>query len=110
MNWPRATARLAARIVTTSPDVTGTTGLGPWVNRRKLFARRPRPTPSSNIASLDREMGLCTPEGQHIELGIAEMNLLLLLGAAGLSHSLFGKRLIPIGTVYDPFVRAGSMR
>ena len=47
------------------------------------------------------------PEGQHIELGIAEMNLFLLLGAAGLSHSLFGKRLIPIGTVYDPFVARG---
>ncbi|MFP3649264.1 hypothetical protein, partial [Paraburkholderia sp. SIMBA_054] len=48
-----------------------------------------------------------TPDGQHIELGIAEMNLFLLLGAAGLSHSLFGKRLIPIGTVYDPFVARG---
>jgi pyruvate dehydrogenase E1 component len=48
-----------------------------------------------------------TPHGQHIELGIAEMNLMLLLGAAGLSHSLFGKRLIPIGTVYDPFVSRG---
>ncbi len=47
------------------------------------------------------------PNGQHVELGIAEMNLFLLLGAAGLSHSLFGKRLIPIGTVYDPFVCRG---
>ncbi|HMS96016.1 MAG TPA: transketolase, partial [Tabrizicola sp.] len=47
------------------------------------------------------------PEGQHIELGIAEMNLFLMLGAAGLSHSLFGRRLIPIGTVYDPFVARG---
>jgi hypothetical protein len=46
-------------------------------------------------------------KGQHIELGIAEMNLFLLLGAAGLSHSLFGKRLIPIGTLYDPFVMRG---
>jgi pyruvate dehydrogenase E1 component len=48
-----------------------------------------------------------SPEGQHIELGIAEMNLFLLLGAAGLSHSLFGERLIPIGTVYDPFIARG---
>jgi pyruvate dehydrogenase E1 component len=48
-----------------------------------------------------------TPKGQHIALGIAEMNLMLLLGAAGLSHALFGKRLIPIGTVYDPFVARG---
>src|SRR5690606_9636133 len=48
-----------------------------------------------------------TPQGQHVELGIAEMNLFLLLGAAGLGHSLFGKRLIPIGTVYDPFISRG---
>jgi pyruvate dehydrogenase E1 component len=47
------------------------------------------------------------PEGQHIELGIAEMNLFLLLAAAGLSHSLNGKRLIPIGALYDPFVMRG---
>src|SRR5690606_29843608 len=29
----------AERIVTTSPDVTVSTNLGPWVNRRGLFAR-----------------------------------------------------------------------
>ncbi len=98
---------LAERIVTTSPDVTGTTSLGPWVNRRKLFAR-------SELADTFIEHRIpstakweFTPHGQHIELGIAEMNLMLLLGAAGLSHSLFGKRLIPIGTVYDPFVCRG---
>ena len=98
---------LAARILTTSPDVTGTTSLGPWVNRRKLFARDARPDTfrALNIPSLAKWE--FTPEGQHVELGIAEMNLFLLLGAAGLSHSLFGKRLIPIGTVYDPFVARG---
>ena len=75
---------LAARILTTSPDVTGTTSLGPWVNRRKLFARdeavdlfRQQKIPSTAIWDF-------APEGQHIELGIAEMNLMLLLGAAGL--------------------------
>ena len=47
------------------------------------------------------------PGGQHIELGIAEMNLFLLLGAAGLSHSLFGERLLPVGTLYDPFIQRG---
>jgi pyruvate dehydrogenase E1 component len=100
-------SELAARIVTTSPDVTGTTSLGPWVNRRKLFARVAR-------ADLFRDQRIPStakwdfaPEGQHIELGIAEMNLFLLLGAAGLSHALFGRRLIPIGTVYDPFVARG---
>jgi pyruvate dehydrogenase E1 component len=98
---------LAARIVTTSPDVTGTTGLGPWVNRRRLFARKAQADTfrDENIASTARWE--FTPDGQHIELGIAEMNLFLLLGAAGLSHALFGRRLIPIGTVYDPFVVRG---
>ncbi|MGJ5618137.1 transketolase [Sulfitobacter sp. MF3-043] len=98
---------LAQRIVTTSPDVTGTTNLGPWVNRRKLFARAHQEDTfkAENIPSTAKWE--FTPEGQHIELGIAEMNLFLLLGAAGLSHSVFGKRLIPIGTVYDPFVSRG---
>ncbi|MEJ5021153.1 transketolase [Ochrobactrum vermis] len=103
----KSDSELAARILTASPDVTGTTNLGPWVNRRKLFARDQRPDTfiDQKIPSTAKwEFG---PTGQHIELGIAEMNLFLLLGAAGLSHSLFGKRLIPIGTVYDPFVARG---
>ncbi|MEH7829960.1 1-deoxy-D-xylulose-5-phosphate synthase N-terminal domain-containing protein [Gemmobacter denitrificans] len=98
---------LAARIVTTSPDVTGTTNLGPWVNRRKLFARQPQADAFIEHRIPSTAKWEFTPEGQHIELGIAEMNLFLLLGAAGLSHSLFGKRLFPIGTVYDPFVHRG---
>ncbi len=98
---------LAARIVTTSPDVTGTTNLGPWVNRRKLFARTEQADTFINENIPSTAKWVFTPEGQHIELGIAEMNLFLLLGAAGLSHSLFGKRLLPVGTVYDPFVARG---
>mgnify|MGYP001764845955 CR=1 FL=1 len=103
----RAEGDMADRIVTASPDVTGTTSLGPWVNRRKLFARQPiedvfRTEKISSTAKWD-----FAPEGQHMELGIAEMNLFLWLGAAGLAHSLFGRRLIPIGTVYDPFVSRG---
>lgn len=98
---------LAARIVTTSPDVTGTTNLGPWVNRRKLFARAEQADAFIENRIPSTAKWEFAPEGQHIELGIAEMNLFLLLGAAGLSHSLFGKRLIPIGTVYDPFVNRG---
>ena len=100
-------APIADRIVTTSPDVTVSTNLGAWVNRRGLFDRH-------EIADTFREQRIpsaqkwkFSPEGQHIELGIAEMNLFLLLGAAGLSHSLWGERLIPIGTVYDPFVARG---
>ncbi|SFS19913.1 1-deoxy-D-xylulose-5-phosphate synthase N-terminal domain-containing protein [Yoonia litorea] len=98
---------LAERIVTTSPDVTGTTNLGPWVNRRKLFARTEQADAFIENRIPSTAKWEFTPDGQHIELGIAEMNLMLLLAAAGLSHSLFGKRLIPIGTVYDPFVARG---
>ncbi|WP_102888156.1 transketolase-like TK C-terminal-containing protein [Phaeobacter inhibens] len=98
---------LATRIVTMSPDVTGTTNLGPWVNRRKLFARTAQADAFIEHKIPSTAKWEFTPDGQHIELGIAEMNLFLLLGAAGLSQSLFGKRLIPIGTVYDPFVARG---
>lgn len=98
---------LARRIVTTSPDVTGTTSLGPWVNRRKLFARKAQADTFMDQKIPSTAKWEFTPDGQHIELGIAEMNLFLLLAAAGLSHALFGKRLLPIGTVYDPFVARG---
>ncbi len=98
---------LAERIVTMSPDVTGTTNLGPWVNRRKLFALNAKADAFIEHRIPSTAKWEFTPEGQHIELGIAEMNLFLLLAAAGLSHSLFGKRVIPIGTVYDPFVCRG---
>lgn len=98
---------LAERIVTTSPDVTVSTNLGPWVNRRGLFARDAIKDvfKAENIPSTfkwDR-----SPAGQHIELGIAEMNLFILLSALGLSSSVFGERLLPIGTLYDPFISRG---
>lgn len=95
---------LADRIVTTSPDVTGTTSLGPWVNRRKLFSREAKADLYRTLSIPSTAKWEFSPAGQHIELGIAEMNLCLLLAAAGLSTSLFGRRLIPVGTVYDPFV------
>ncbi len=99
---------LADAIVTTSPDVTVSTNLGGWVNQRGLFARDHRHDQfrDSKIASTQRwAMG---PKGQHIELGIAENNLFLLLAALGLAGPLFGgQRLIPIGTLYDPFINRG---
>jgi pyruvate dehydrogenase E1 component len=100
-------ADMAARIVTTSPDVTVSTNLGPWVNRRGVFDRHTHNDVfrDSKLASAQR-WGM-NPKGQHIELGIAEHNLFLLLGAAGLQHALNGARLLPIGTVYDPFVNRG---
>lgn len=98
---------LADRILTTSPDVTVSTNLGSWVNRRSLFARAEKGDTFREQRIPSAQKWQFSPEGQHVELGIAEMNLFLMLGAAGLSHSLFGERIIPIGTVYDPFVARG---
>jgi pyruvate dehydrogenase E1 component len=98
---------LSRRIVTTSPDVTVSTNLGPWVNRRELFSRTAIADTFRDERVPSAQKWRYSPQGQHIELGIAEMNLFLLLGAAGLAHSLFGERLIPIGTVYDPFISRG---
>ena len=98
---------LSDRIVTTSPDVTVSTNLGAWVNRRGLFDRAVMDDTFKDERIPSTQKWHFSPKGQHIELGIAEMNLFLLLGAAGLSHSIFGERLIPIGTVYDPFVARG---
>ena len=103
----RSDQPIAERIVTTSPDVTVSTNLGPWVNRRGLFARQEM----KDLFKSERIPSTYTwdfsPKGQHVELGIAEMNLFLLLSALGLSHSLFGARLLPIGTLYDPFIARG---
>ncbi len=103
----RSGGDFADAIVTTSPDVTASTNLGPFVNRRGLFARE-------SMADTFREERIAStqkwdfgPKGQHIELGIAEMNLFILLSALGLSHSLFGRRLLPVGTLYDPFIQRG---
>ena len=106
-NLAKGGSDLAGRIMTTSPDVTGTTSLGPWVNRRRLFARTAQSDAFIEHRIPSTAKWNFAVEGQHLELGIAEMNLFLLLGAAGLSHSLWGERVIPIGTVYDPFVSRG---
>jgi pyruvate dehydrogenase E1 component len=95
------------RIVTTSPDVTVSTNLGGWVNRRGVYdpATAEDRFKQEKIASTYR--WTMSPKGQHLELGIAENNLFIALAALGLSHSLFGERLIPIGTLYDPFIARG---
>jgi pyruvate dehydrogenase E1 component len=98
---------ICARIVTSSPDVTVSTSLGPWVNRRGLFDRHIRNDVFRDSKVVSAQRWGMSPAGQHIELGIAEQNLFLLLGAAGLSHALNGARILPIGTVYDPFVNRG---
>ena len=98
---------LADRIVTTSPDVTVSTNLGAFVNQRGLFRRSELADVfhAAKIPSAQKWAG--HGAGQHLELGIAEHNLFLALAAFGLSAPLFGTRLLPIGTVYDPFIARG---
>ncbi len=103
----RAKSEFADAIVTVSPDVSVSTNLGPWINRRGVFARE-------EMADVFREQQIAStfnweasPRGQHVELGIAEMNLFLALSALGLSSSINGKRLLPVGTLYDPFIERG---
>jgi pyruvate dehydrogenase E1 component len=97
----------ASRIVTTSPDVTVSTNLGAWVNRRGLFARESMADTFKKERIPSTFNWEFSPQGQHLELGIAEMNLFIMLSALGLSHSINGARLLPIGTLYDPFIQRG---
>ena len=103
----RGDSELARHIVTTTPDVTVTTNMAGWVNQRGLFRHQ-------EMADVFREEQVpsafkwaMSPSGQHIELGIAENNLFLLLAALGLSDKLFGARLLPVGALYDPFISRG---
>ncbi len=107
-------ADLAAHILTTSPDVTVSTNLGPWVNRRGVFDRHTRNDVFRDAKLASAQRWGMSPKGQHIELGIAEQNLFLVLGAAGLTHALTGARLLPIGTgvrpVREPRPRCPDLR
>src|SRR5437763_1574866 len=98
---------LDARIVTTSPDVTVSTNLGAWVNRRGIFDRTERADIFREEKVVSAQRWAMAPQGQHIELGIAENNLFLTLAALGMAGPLFGTRLLPIGTLYDPFIKRG---
>ncbi len=92
------------RIVTTSPDVSISTNLGGWINKTGVFSHRDVDTHGGEKRLLRWAPG---PAGQHIELGISEMNLFMMLGQLGLTHEHHGEMLIPVGTVYDPFVLRG---
>src|SRR5712691_3286271 len=98
---------LAAHIVTTSPDVTVSTNLGAWVNRRGIFDRAERADVFREEKVVSAQRWAMGPQGQHIELGIAEHNLFLTLAALGMAGPLWGARLLPIGTLYDPFIKRG---
>lgn len=102
----REQPELAARIVTMSPDVASSTNLGGWINKQEVWSRTPReelPEPIKAPVLKWTE----SPQGQHIELGISENNLFMALGQFGLSSEMFGELLLPVGTLYDPFIRRG---
>jgi pyruvate dehydrogenase E1 component len=103
----RGDSKLASRIVTASPDVTVSTNLGAWVNRRGLFARAEKADLFKSEKIPSTFNWDFSPRGQHIELGIAEMNLFILASALGLSHQINGERLLPVVTLYDPFIERG---
>ncbi len=96
-------AEVAPYLVTTAPDVATSTNLAGFINRTGVFAPDERRNWGTDTLLKWAE----GPTGQHIELGISEMNLFLLLGQLGLAGDLSGQPLLPVGTVYDPFVLRG---
>ena len=89
--------------MTVSPDVASSTNLGGWINRAGIWHLGERTdwfSDDSDTLVRWRE----TEHGQHIELGIAEGNLVGLLSELGVTWSRDGRSLLPIGTMYDPFV------
>ena len=101
----RTSPEAAQRMVTISPDVATSTNLSSWINRVSLWAA------GEQVDFLNFEertlKWISRPDGRHIELALSETNMFILLGQLGLSEELSGRRLIPIGTVYDPFVARG---
>jgi pyruvate dehydrogenase E1 component len=92
-------------VVTVSADVAVTTHLAGWMNRKGIYFPEARPDPFADVPQALRwRQG---PGGQHVELGIAEHDLFLVLAALGLTAELSGRTLLPVGTLYDPFVTRG---
>ncbi|WP_285709037.1 pyruvate dehydrogenase [Microtetraspora sp. NBRC 16547] len=103
LDLTRAAPEAAKRVVTVSPDVSSSTNLGGWVNKVGVWSVNER----LNWFADDAETILHweeKPTGQHIELGIAETNLVSLIGELGTTWSRWGQPLLPIGVLYDPFV------
>jgi pyruvate dehydrogenase E1 component len=103
LDLTRQAPEVARRLVTVSPDVSSSTNLGGWVNKVGVWSAAER----HDWFSDDRETILHwreRPTGQHIELGIAEVNLVGLIGELGATWSRWGQPLLPIGVLYDPFV------
>src|SRR5580704_17013155 len=103
LDLTREAPAAAGRIVTVSPDVSSSTNLGGWVNKVGVWSASERTDWFADAAETIlhwREK----PTGQHIELGIAETNLVGLIGELGATWSRWGQPLLPIGVLYDPFV------
>ncbi|HEV2934915.1 MAG TPA: pyruvate dehydrogenase [Streptosporangiaceae bacterium] len=103
LDLTREAPEAAGRVVTVSPDVSSSTNLGGWVNKVGVWSASER----TDWFADDAETILHwreKPTGQHIELGIAETNLVGLLGELGATWSRWGQPLLPIGVLYDPFV------
>jgi pyruvate dehydrogenase E1 component len=99
----REAPEVAARAVTVSPDVGTSTNLGGWINKVGIFSVGDRIdyfADDTDTLVRWRE----SDHGQHVELGIAEVNLVGLLGELGATWSRDGQPLLPVGTIYDPFV------
>ena len=106
MDLAHAAPEVSAAVVSVSPDVASSTNLGGWINRAGVWNGSP-PTPRIDWFADDGDTLVRWREsehGQHIELGIAEGNLVGLLGELGATFSRDGQPLLPIGTLYDPFV------
>ncbi len=102
----RKLPKIGNRIVTVSPDVASSTNLGGWINKVGVWNK----TGHEHLPDEDIIRALKWTEsesGQHIELGISENNLFMMLGQLGLTYEMHGELLFPLGTVYDPFVRRG---
>jgi pyruvate dehydrogenase E1 component len=103
LDLTREAPEAARRVVTLCPDVSSTTNLGGWVNKVGVWSAREKADwfaddPETILHWRER------PTGQHLELGIAETNLVGLLGEFGATWSRWGRPLLPIGVLYDPFV------
>ncbi|MFD8591380.1 pyruvate dehydrogenase [Streptomyces sp. NPDC059637] len=103
LDLTRSAPEVARRVVTVSPDVASSTNLGGWLNKVGVWSEEER----TDWFADDAETVLHWREGrqgQHLELGIAETNLVGLLGELGATWSRWGQPLLPIGVLYDPFV------
>ncbi|MCW2722403.1 MAG: hypothetical protein JWR81_6225 [Pseudonocardia sp.] len=103
LDLTRESPEAARRVVTLCPDVSSSTNLGGWVNKVGVWSAAERvdwfaDDPETILHWRER------PTGQHLELGIAETNLVGLLGELGATWSRWGEPLLPIGVMYDPFV------